>query len=378
MNIWVIGRAVPCKSNNYSGSFEYEQAKMLAERGHIVVYYAVETVLFYKKRKPVKISCYKMDGLCIYEDYFPFHPLPPIIMLRLREYRYSKLFFREEKLSGLPDIIHVHYPAMMGYRQILKYARLGVGIVATEHWTRILTKKIRPVHIRSLQNYRIYGKALISVGEQLNQRIESLTHSCDYGAELKVIPNIVPNTFYYRGVPSSDYFTFIGVGRLVSCKRFDLLIDAFCEVFLNYPKVKLMIVGDGPEKEALNSMIIERNMIDSVILTGNLPHEAIPEIIGKCNVLICSSNLETFGVPVIEAMACGRPVITTDAIGFKNYINESVGIIIKMDSKVALKEAMLKIYNDYNKYDKLSISQYALSNFSEEAVYEKLISIYSR
>ena len=376
MKIWVIGRAYPSSLNNNSGSFEFEQARMLADRGHSVCYFAVETVMFYRKNRRAGISFFTSDGIRIYEDYFPYHPLPPFIMLRLREWRYKRLFDIAEKSYGIPDVIHVHYPAMAGYQQIIPYAERGVKIVATEHWTRVLTNRIRHVHIESLKNYIKYAEALISVGSILQERIRTLTKCGDNCGKLMVIPNIVPASFTYSPAPATQPFRFIAIGRLVPCKCFDLLIQAFEKAFDENENVELHIVGGGPEYNTLLQLIKDKGLDGRVFLTGSRPHEDIPVLIQNAHVLVCSSNLETFGVPVIEAMACGRPVITTDAIGFVDLINDRVGAVIKKDSLKELTEALKEMHRCYQKYDGLAISEYALSKFSEDAVYAELMRIY--
>ena len=69
-------------------------------------------------------------------------------------------------------------------------------------------------------------------------------------------------------------------------------------------------------------------------------------------------------------------MVSTDAIGFLEFMNESAGLIVQMDSEEELIEALKKLYANYAAYDGRNISEYAKSLFSEEAVYQRLLDIY--
>lgn len=376
MRIWVLGRAYPSKANNYNGSFEFEQARMIASRGNSVTYFSVETVPFYKKKKNAGVERFNAEGVQVITDYFPYQPLPPFIMIRLREMRFRALLRKAEEKDGKPDVIHVHYPSVIGYRHIVPYAKNGVKIVGTEHWTKVLSGRLNCVYVDSLRQYRRYAHAMVSVGRPLQECVAKITESVKNGCLLQVVPNIVPDVFSYSPAPARPPFRLISIGRLVPCKRFDLLIDAFCQAFSGEQQVTLTIVGGGPEYENLKQKIVSLGLGDRVELTGNKPHDEVPALIKASHALVCASNLETFGVPVVEAMACGRPVVSTDAIGFLEFMNEAVGLIIRMDSEEEMIEALKKLYANYAAYDGRKISEYAKSLFSEEAVYQRLLDIY--
>ena len=376
MKIWLVGRAYPNSNNNYNGSFEFDQAKMLSKMGHDVSYFCVETVPFYKKKGKKGTHIFQDGAITIFENYFPYQPLPPGIMVKLRDTTLLRMMKACAAEKALPDIIHVHYPALMGARFVCHYKKQGVRVFATEHWTKVLSDRLNLIYKRTLILYRQHADGLIAVGKPLKDRIDSLTGEDKSNCPTYVIPNIVPVSFQYADAPSVQPFRFIAIGRLVPCKRFNLLIQAFEKVFRTAENVELTIVGGGPEYDALIKLIEDKGLSGKVFLIGSRPHDDIHALIHNAHVLVCSSNLETFGVPVIEAMACGRPVITTDAIGFTDLMDDSVGIVIKTDSLEELSAALKDIYRCYQKYDGLAISEYALSKFSEDAVYAELMRIY--
>lgn len=165
-------------------------------------------------------------------------------------------------------------------------------------------------------------------------------------------------------------------GRLVPVKQFDMLIESFADTFRYDNNVRLDIIGGGNEYSALQRLIQNLGMQEQILLYGPKKREEVAQIIKNSNVLVCSSRLETFGVPVIEAMACGKPVVVTDALGFTEPLDDTNSIKVSMYSKEEMKKALQEIHDNYSKYNSEEITKNAYKLFSEDAVREKLIKIY--
>ena len=98
-------------------------------------------------------------------------------------------------------------------------------------------------------------------------------------------------------------------------------------------------------------------------------------IFGTGNQAGDTSNLETFGVPIIEAWACGIPAISSDALGFAEYWEKRLGYIVDQKNVTELTETMIEIINE--KYDQEWLHKFAVDNFSEPVICARLESIYS-
>jgi glycosyltransferase involved in cell wall biosynthesis len=91
---------------------------------------------------------------------------------------------------------------------------------------------------------------------------------------------------------------------------------------------------------------------------------------------VLSSNYETFGVVLVEAMSCGLPVVSTKCGGPESIIvNENLGLLVEPTAK-ALAEGMQKMVQTH--YDNTVIRNFAIENFSEKVISEKLIDIYKK
>lgn len=374
MKIWVIGREYPSEFNKMRGSFELEQAKMLSEVCD-VIYPSVDLRSIRHWRK-WGIKSFTNDKLKVYKYDFPVGKCPLLILKNIEKMIFEKLFDKIITIEGMPDIIHIHYPAMAYYESFEKLHNRGVKIVTTEHWTNVLCKDMTPNNMRSLKWFVEYADAFICVGEPLKQSVIELTGT---SRQIDVVPNVVPSIFFNAKCIREDdqKFIFVASGRLVSVKQFDLLIESFADIFRYDKNIRLYIIGGGKEYFALQRLIQNLGMQEQILLYGLKKREEVAEIIKNCNVLVCSSRLETFGVPVIEAMACGKPVVVTNAIGFSEPLDYTNSIKVSVNSKEEMKKALREIYDNYNKYDSDEITKKAHKFFSEDAVRKKLIEIYN-
>lgn len=373
MNIWVIGRSYPQRINNMQGSFEIEQAKMLQKHKNNVAYLSCVFHPFKKVRKWG--FCYwNENGLDIF-SYSQFY-VHERMKLHLEQFQikiWSKFLCMVESKKGLPDIIHIHYPANITIAKvILEYQKRGIKIICTEHWSQVLRKTIDFYEIERLRLYVNNANAFLCVGHSLRQSIIELTNT---KREIFVIPNIV-NSVFFPSSQKKEGFNFIAVGALVPHKRFDRIIMAFSAEFKGITDIKLVVVGGGTEERNLKKLVHRLEIEDQVTFTGLLQRENTAREISQCNALVCYSNLETFGVPIIEAWACGIPVITTTAVAVREGWDDRLGIQVSLDDDRELANKMKIMYDSINKYDSKFLSEYAKINYSEETIYQKLMDFY--
>ncbi|WP_391202993.1 glycosyltransferase [Psychrobacillus sp. L4] len=168
-----------------------------------------------------------------------------------------------------------------------------------------------------------------------------------------------------------DYL-FVSVGRLEKVKGYDRLIDAFCEVFKEYPQVRLLIVGDGTERNKLMKKINQMEMRNNILLLGY--RENPYKYINLCDAYICSSRSEGLSSSVIEALVINKPIITTDCGGMTEILlNNRCGLIVP-NNTISIIHGMKEILKNKNSLiKKMHIEQNKrMSEFSFEKYFEKL------
>lgn len=371
MVIWVIGRNYPLPDNGMQGSFELEQAKMLARFGNEVNYLAC-SLHPVKKIKKKGIQTWLEDGVQVTVLSAFFAPrVYPVYFVKGRNRHWKQLFDDVERKSGMPDVIHIHYPSMLMIADPIKhYHDNGVRVVATEHWTKVLRKKLDSIELREFRKYTRELDELICVGSPLKKSVKDLI-----GMDGVVVPNIV-NKLFKPSKVTHNGFRFVAAGRLVKAKQFDRIIEAFCDCFFGQKDITLAIIGGGEEKDNLEKIIKERKAGAQVKLLGSKTREETAEIVSNCDNLICYSTFETFGVPIIEAWACGLTTTTTTAAAVIDNFDERLGVEVSFEDYDGLKKALKYVYEHRKEYDRRFISAYAEANFSEEIVYNRLKQIY--
>ncbi len=373
MRIVVVGRDLPSKENNMCGSFEYEQAQMLAKAGHEVYYPYIDLRSIRHWRK-FGFTSEIRDGVKIVGLNIPIGRLLPAV---IRNKLYKPLWCWGLKAIGrkygTPDIVHVHYPSLFQYDFFRGLQKDGAKVVGTEHWTKVQNKTLDPQCLNNLKDFVKNADAICCVGALLKESIIELT-----GTEKKitVIPNVVSANFE-PVKEDHDGFRFISSGRLAPVKQFDKVVEAFLNVFQGQSDVTLTLAGDGEEYTNLAEIIRRRNAEDQVRLLGVVSREKMASLIEGADVLVVFSRLETFCVPVIEAWTCGKPVIATTITVLADNPDSRLGVMIDWQDMKTLEDALLFIYEHYSEYDSEWISEYAKEHFSEEAVCEQLISIYT-
>lgn len=373
MKIWIIGRNYPTAQNSMAGSFELEQAKMLAKFGHDVCYLAVG-FSFMRKGNPRGITCRAESKVRIYSASHLYFPGKLGINLGAwKDYCWKRFFESIDLSESLPDIIHIHYPALVGRKSpIQRYLDKGCKLIITEHWTHVLLQQLRQREYRQLNYFAGRAGRIICVSAPLGEAVADLTGQ---GQKIRIIPNIVSGQFYWAK-PTSDTFTFVAVGRFVKVKQFDKILQAFAASFEQQQHVRLLLIGDGPEYNRLVKQSKRLHVYEQVEFTGMLDRKSVADKIAHADALICFSRLETFGVPVIEAWASGKPVIASDKLGFPEYWKDELGEIVRSDQTNSLAKAMIRMAADRERYKPDEIMKFASAHFSEEAVCCRMNSIY--
>ena len=372
MRIWLIGRGYPTTSNGMWGSFELEQAKLLARNGHEVFYIAL-TLSFLNRKDPRGFRKFEEEGVRIYTYSHLYFPGKLGFYWKIFEDNCWKLLLDKVKDdSGMPEIIHVHYPSMISsIQEIEKYRSAGVRLFVTEHWSRVLINTLKKHEIDRLRYYGANANCFISVGQQL---LEAASNLVDISVSTEIIPNLVSPLFTAEKNTHSN-FTFVAIGRLVGLKQFDVVIQQFIEQFSENDNIRLVVIGSGSERKKLENLAIGN---DKIRFAGELKLKDVAVELNKADVLVSFSKYETFCVPVAEAWLCGKPTIISDKEGVVSYLNHNLGISVPYNKPSLLGDAMHEIYDNYEKYDSELISEYARSIFSEQVIYDKLITTYEK
>jgi glycosyltransferase involved in cell wall biosynthesis len=130
------------------------------------------------------------------------------------------------------------------------------------------------------------------------------------------------------------------VGRLVPAKGLRELVEAFTSLQAEVAGCRLALVGDGPMRGELQALIADARLALRITLTGGLPPQGVADWLGASDVLTLPSWSEGYPNVVVEALACGRPVVATDVGGTREIVREDNGILVPPRDVGALRAAL--------------------------------------
>ncbi|HUV60021.1 MAG TPA: glycosyltransferase [Desulfatiglandales bacterium] len=294
---------------------------------------------------------------------------------------YLNLFERYINEQDMPDIIHAHNCLPAGVAALKIKEKYGIPYLITEHssaYARDMISVRQAVLIREvLKNAAIKT----AVSTKLGGMLENL-----FGTDASPIYpifNILDNRFEKKGnilratKKDRDIFTFLNIANLNANKNQSDLLEAFARVFRANGKVQLKIGGDGSLRRQLETQAKKLGLEGQIVFTGFLSRDRVLLEMRNCDVFVLSSIFETFGVVLIEALACGKPVIATKCGGPVDIVNPINGLIVSTKDIKALADAMSKIYLAIDKYVANPIRNDCLARFGEDAFVERLKNIYA-
>lgn len=124
----------------------------------------------------------------------------------------------------------------------------------------------------------------------------------------------------------------ISVGRLAEEKNWTTLLQAFALAQKEQPKIRLVLVGDGPQAQALQQLSGELGITERVLFAGRVPFEQVPTYLKAADLFSFASVTETQGLATLEAMAAGLPVVAVAASGTQDIVDDGVqGLLVQND-----------------------------------------------
>lgn len=225
------------------------------------------------------------------------------------------------------DLIDAHYVYPDGYAAALLAERLNVPVVITARGTDINLFSRMPLISPLISKALARADGVIAVSEALKIRMGELGVEAD---KIAVIRNGVDRAVFYPrdqiemrrklGLDAESRII-VTVAALVPLKGVDRLIDAMA--MMRGVNAKLYVIGEGPQRAALESRIAKHSLADRVFLVGSRPQSELAEWYSAADLFCLASHREGCPNVVIEAMACGLPVVAADVGGAGELISKS-------------------------------------------------------
>lgn len=379
MHILILASGYPNEFSPYQGIFFRDQAESLAgnKQNRVGVVAAVPVpVTSALKAKHLSFGLIKSHVNGVQASVRTFLNIPKFHRFRIQKSRKLAVKLIKDYISefGKPDIIHVHgYQA--GLQAMDAKEKFGIPYVVTEHSSQFIDD-IVPAGLEPFaETVFKQADAAIAVSEPFAKMM-----STRYGRLFIYIPNVVDTAVFHRDPWSRKRkeFTFFCGASFVGEKNHPLLIEAFSQVLLTYPQCRLRLAGGGSGMDDIKELVATLKIDQQVDFLGMLPRNEIVKEMQQMDAFVLSSKVETFGVVLIEALSCGKPVISTRCFGPESIITKpEVGVLCDPVSE-ALSTAMIQVITNYASYDPEVIRKYAIDRFSKDVVMNQLMECYQQ
>ncbi|MBN8633683.1 MAG: glycosyltransferase [Anaerolineae bacterium] len=387
MHILIIPSYYPSPAQPLTGTFIEKQAQALRKAGHkvgVLVTPRINVTWEHIKREGLaSIRTVTVDAnepnYSVYRMHWGWFPrvLPVAVTFLLRRAGFAA-FERYCRAHGKPDVLYPHNTFYGGYLAAQIQVHYGVPAILLEHSSSFLEglvifpgqgQIVRDV-LRSMDARFSVGKALIPA-----------LHKYAPEVEIDVLGNVIDTDLFVPSstTPSPLPFIFTVIAQLKERRKgFEILIDGFYQAFAGDDTVKLYIRGSGPLQPEIEAHIARLNLGSQVEFLPYMTLEQLRDLIQRSHVIVSSSHVETFAVSVAEAMACGKPVVSTISGGPEDYVNDASGFLVPPGNRQALASAMQQIRTEYARFDPQTIRQICVDRFSEEALVRRLEQAYAR
>lgn len=357
-----------------SGVVATELGLELSKRGH--------DIHFITYKQPVRLELLSKN-VHFHEVHVPEYPL---FHYQPYELALSSKLVDMVKLHGI-ELLHVHYAIPHAYaaymaQQMLKDDGIYVPIVTTLHGTDITLVGSHPFYKPAVTFSINKSDAVTSVSESLKKDTLRLFN---INNDIEVVPNFIdldkhqPHfTDCQRSMMANDNERIIThISNFREVKNIPDVIKVFYNIQKEIP-AKLMMVGEGPEKESAENLVDQLGIADKVVFFGN--SNEIDRILCFSDLFLLPSETESFGLAALEAMASGVPVISSNSgglpevniEGFSGYLSD-VGNINEMTSNA------LSILKEENVLNTFKVNAKAQSlNFDLHEIVPKYEAIYKK
>ena len=324
----------------------------------------------------------KIEG---FDVYHPRYYLTPKVGMTT----YGLMMF----LSALPtvkrirkefdfDLIDTHCVYPDGFAGVLMGRYFGKPVVVTSHGTDLnLYPKIRMM--RTLLRYTLQkADRVIAV----SQALKNVAVGLGIGEEkISVIPNGIDTGKFFpmpegqaRGFLNlPDKKVILSVGALIPTKGFDLLIRAVKILIEKHGRkdLFLVIVGEGPARGDLEKLIASLDLAENVHLTGGIPHKNIHLWYNAADLFCLTSHREGWACVLIEALACGTPVVATNVGGAPELVrSEKYGLLANVNIEDIAEKISFALDTNWNRDE---IVEYA-RGFTWEIAAKELNDLYGK
>ncbi|MBH0168386.1 MULTISPECIES: N-acetyl-alpha-D-glucosaminyl L-malate synthase BshA [Fictibacillus] len=351
-----------------SGVVATELGKLLAEKGH-EIHFITSSVPFRLGKFYPNIFFHEVE--VNHYSVFKYPPYDLALASKMAEVA------KREKL----DLLHVHYAVPHAVCAVLAKQMLNdeMKIVTTLHGTDITVLGYDP----SLSEMIKFGIEKSDVVTSVSHQLKADTlELLNINKDIIPVHNFVDERVYYRrsnnaelrqtyGIDENEK-VIVHISNFRKVKRLEDVIKSFALIRKELTS-KLLLIGNGPELTTACELVRELDIEDDVLFLGK--QENVGELFSICDLKLLLSEKESFGLVLLEAMACGVPVIGTNIGGIPEVIVDGeTGYMVELGCPESVAEKAIALLKDEEKL--MAFRENSVRHVKENFLSDKIVSIY--
>ncbi len=359
---WYPSRIFPT-----NGDFVQRHAHVVSRLHKVSVVHIVSDKNCSKK---IEITVQKEEKVAAYIAY-----VRPTRNPAIKALRFLRAFRKLLRKIGTFDLVHLNvlYPGgiLALYLKFLKKKRF----IATEHWSGYLPVNSGKLSKKQLRMTRLFAQNasfICPVSRNLEESMSGLGIKGRYA----VVSNVVDTCLFKPVKSSHKIFTIVHISDMSEDpKNVPGILRAISQFQTQVSDFQIKLIGGNPYiyEKLIADLNIPRRKVD---LLKQLPHEEIVKHLQSASVFVLFSNYENQPCVILEAFACGVPVISTDVGGIAEIFPKDFGYLIPAKDENALAEKLISIARRSSAYPAELMHKYADKNFSPEAIAGKYDALY--
>jgi len=385
MKVLWLASIYPSKLFPYDGDFIQRHARATALFCEIEVLHVVkdENGVVTRDVKEILITNGRLVERVIY--YKPVKTPIRFINRFLSSLKYKQLSRAAVKKyiseNTKPAFFHLHMAMKAGLTALWAKRNYNIPYLLTEHWSGYQDEAIPNINDYNFIYHYYWDKIITGAiaSTYVSADLKKLIEKKYKVQNTLVIPNVVnTDVFYPVERVSNDTLRFIHISTMLYQKNPEAILQALALVKHEF-KLEFEIYFYGPVTESQIILIEKLGLMQEALLKGEVPQEDLAKSMQQCDALILYSRFETFGCVLIEANACGIPVIVSDLDVFHEIVEEGVnGVFAKGDDPEALADKIKEFVAKRNSFDKKAIAAIAAEKYNYKKVGQQFFDLYNK
>lgn len=297
------------------------------------------------------------------------------ILSLLRFYRAN---MKALKMCKPADMIHVHILTRLGVIAWIQKLLHKTPYIITEHWSRYLPGNGFGGFLRKL-----FTKIVVRNAETVTTVTENLANAMrNHGLKndnYVVLPNVVNLDMFHISEKNNAPCKIIHISCFEDkSKNISGLLESLKIIDDKGIDFQCTLIGEGMDLEVMKEKAQNLQLINKVSFTGLLQGQELADKLSSGDFLVLSSNYENMPVVILEALASGLPVVSTNVGGIKEMVDETKGILVEPKNKEALAEALIKMIETHKNYDANYLRNSVIEKYGYESVGRFLSKLYNK